>query len=84
MKTGLPFGSAGSGGIWTKCRSSEAEVPTYRLRSGRVSLSPQWIVMERALQTKIIHTIDRHIILSAIRVERGILKQCAQDKRPRL
>lgn len=34
--------SAGSGGIWTKWRSSAAEVPTYRLRSGCVSRGAQY------------------------------------------
>lgn len=33
MKAGVLDLSLGSGGIWTKWRSSDAEVPTYRLPS---------------------------------------------------
>lgn len=43
MYEGLPEGSSGSGGICTKCRISEAEVPMYRFWSAHCQLLIAWV-----------------------------------------
>lgn len=74
MKTELLVFSAGSGGICTKWRSSEAEVPTYRLPSA-CGLAKPTVLRALFRLTEIFDAIYGDRVLRAVPLQWHMVQQ---------